>query len=136
MRADVVHAAIANRFRKHATILTFPDLVTEISLSSKAVHSVPLSPTIFRDWISLKAKSASLPKIRDIKEFQVRQGNSMFYYKRRLDAPDYLSCMFLGSKAVPSIPQSRDAARGLKTEKKDGIVKGLLPLMPVQKREY
>ena len=136
MRADSIHGLIAKHLKRNPTVLTFPDLATEIAASCNGLSSVPMNHAMFRDWTSLKDPKYNGPKMREFREVQFRQGDRRIYYKLRLEATAYRSTLFISLDKVPSLPAPRQAMRGLNSTKKKALVSALCPLMPTVKRKF
>lgn len=142
MSADGVHGNIEKQIKKQDAVYDFEDYKNVISgcRSNIEVHEVKKS----YQWVKKKRAPRRNDEcdplhnflLNSLVEVKFINGCRNLFYKTDIDQP-YMELDFLMKKFNPrSLPSMNNSARGIKESKKEGIITKLLPLMPMNRREF
>uniref|UniRef100_A0A1Y1LR10 Uncharacterized protein n=1 Tax=Photinus pyralis TaxID=7054 RepID=A0A1Y1LR10_PHOPY len=141
MKADAIHGQIGKKWNKTAELLDFEDLENLIKSSNKLNEIISLRAEDFKEFENgcmSRKKGSLMPKLNDLKVAQFRKGSKKLFYKYELEDENFSDTTFLHPKFKLKLPRASLGAfpRGLKSEKKDAIMKTLVPHMGVRKQIF
>ena len=139
MSADTVHASVEKAMRRSPAIYDFSQWVKICEKAGNFFNVAPLGFDDFYEFSDLSSqrrrKSKPFTNLNDICVVEFQKGSRKMYfatsYDRELEPFDFLT-----SRVDIVDPPRKTTSRGLKPEKKNGIVTKLLHLMPVEHRSF
>lgn len=130
MAADSVHGRISQEMKKYSDIYDFDQLLTIIEKSSKRTKCLALHISDFLPFGdgSKQRRNNNIPLLDNVRIAQFRKGSHSLFHKKHISDEAFEESVFLKLKFEVKIPS--DPFRepiGLKTDKKQKIIKDLLP---------
>lgn len=143
MSADGVHGNIESQIRRQDAVYDFDDYKNVISKCRKNIEVLEVQKSY--EWTKKKRAPRRNQKEADplisfllgpLVEVKFINGSKNMFYKYDFDEP-YQELDFLMKKHdIRVLPRMLDTPRGIKESKKEGIVKKLVPLMPMNRRDF
>jgi len=144
MSADSFHHAVEQSMKRKAKVYDFNDFVECVQDACRGRVAVKsMAATDFSDWPDHMSaykvnKTNPRPYIADMVLVRALRGRNSLQYQTGFDT-EPIDLNFLNAKAFKQGIQRAPrhvAPRGIPKEKKDDIVKKLIHLMPVPRREF
>lgn len=138
MSADSCHVGMERLMRRMGNICDMDDFIKCVEGAGARV--IELSHRDFKsqegNTSAAKLKRPDRPMLAGIRQFKVRHGEKVTFYKKR-HADEWAQFDYLKLKAkynTHDTPDLRDAPRGISAVKKQDIIKNLCKFMPHSRR--
>lgn len=142
MSADTVHQVCNKGLKRKKTVADMEDYVGAIEASSRVVQ---MQPSDFRDMrsgvsgqkLKLLGDCDSRPYLATFRVVEVRRGTDLLYTKKSHKIGQWRAYdLMKGSFRSDEQPQRRTHPRGVNRAKLQRLKQQLLPLLPMQRREF
>ena len=145
MSADAFHHQVEKNMRSENNIYDDKDFKACIGKSgtSAVMDPYPSDFIEYENGVS-QGRYTSKPLLSEVQQVKFVRGSTSIFWKKSMDNVDYEEGIFLKKKLAHRMIQQRDTevfprrsmARGVSSQKKDGILKNLVRFMPQNRQQF